>query len=95
MKPLLIVLALIAQSPPSGGTPGAGESGAKPAPVIPIELQAEYFRADGVLAHLRADLAQANTDYEAAVKAIVKACGDGAVPVPTDDKKRLYCAAKK
>lgn len=78
----------------AGDTNGKNEPAAKPAPVIPIELQAEYYRADGVLAHLQGELAKANADYEAAVKAILKACGEGFVAAPTDDKKHLYCAVQ-
>ena len=63
-------------------------------PVIPIELQAEYFRTDGVLAHLRADLAVAQTEYEAAVKAMVEACGKDSAPTLTQDKKHLFCVAQ-
>lgn len=90
MKLLVIALAALAQT----GGDLKNEAPAKPAPVIPIELQAEYFRSDGVLAHLRADLAQANADYEAAVKAILAACGAGYIAVPTEDKKHLYCAVQ-
>jgi hypothetical protein len=72
----------------------AGGSGAKPAPVIAIELQAEYFRTDGVLAHLRADLDKAQAEYEEAVKAVVKACGEGSAPTLTQDKKHLFCVAQ-
>ena len=62
------------------------------APPVPIALEAEYFRTDGVLARLRAELDRANAEYEAAVKALVEVCGAGFVPAPTQDKKHLYCA---
>jgi hypothetical protein len=79
--------------------PGAAEqlakdAAAKDAPVIPLELQMEYFRTDGVLAHLRAELAAASAEYDAAVKAMLDACGKGAAPVLTADKKRLFCVAQ-
>ena len=95
MKTALIAAIAAAAFAQSGAGDGKNEAPAKPAPVIPIELQAEYYRADGVLAHLQAELTKANADYEAAVKAIVKACGDGFIAVPTEDKKRLYCAVSQ
>jgi hypothetical protein len=90
---LLIAFAAAAALAQTGGPIAAG-SGAPAAPVIPVELQLEYFRADGVLAHLRAELADANAEYEAAVKAVVKACGEGSGPVLTADKKHLFCVAQ-
>lgn len=60
-------------------------------PPIPMELQAEYFRADGVLARLRADIERAQADYDAAVAALVKACGEGFNVAPTPDRKNLMC----
>lgn len=87
-----------AQSPAGSGSEpdaAAGAGGAKnAAPVIPLELQVEYFRTDGALAHLQAQLAEAQTEYEAAVKAITKACGPDAAPVLTQDKKHLFCVAQ-
>ena len=93
MKPLLIAFAAAAALAQTGG-PIAGGSGAPAAPVIPVELQLEYFRTDGVLAHLKAELAEANAEYEAAFKAIVKACGDTSDPLLTQDKKHLFCVAR-
>jgi hypothetical protein len=92
---LISALAVLAQS---GGGDGAKDApkpeAAKPAPVIAIELQAEYFRTDGVLAHLKADLDKAQAEYEEAVKAVVKACGEGSAPTLTQDKKHLFCVAQ-
>jgi hypothetical protein len=107
LKPaaLFALLAAIALAQTASGPaglplgPGAADQMAKDAaakeqPVIPIELQAEYFRTDGVLAHLRAELAAANAEYEAAVKAMIDACGKGAAPTLTQDKKHLFCVAQ-
>jgi hypothetical protein len=91
---MLIAFAAAAALAQTGGPVTSGGSGAPAAPVIPVELQLEYFRADGVLAHLRAELADANAEYEAAVKAVVKACGEGSGPVLTADKKHLFCVAQ-
>lgn len=81
---LFAVLAILGQT-------GSGPAALAPAPLIPMELQAEYFRADGVLARLRADLEHAQADYDAAVAAIVKACGTGFNVAPTPDRKNLMC----
>ena len=70
------------------------KSDAKPAPTIPLDHQLEYFRTDGRLAHLRAELAEANTEYEAAVKTVVKDCGEGSGPLLTQDQKHLFCVAQ-
>jgi hypothetical protein len=86
----IVAIAALAQT----GGPIAGGSGGPAAPVIPVELQLEYFRTDGVLAHLKAELAEANAEYEAAFKAIVKACGENSDPLLTQDKKRLFCVAR-
>jgi hypothetical protein len=103
MKPaalLVAALVALAQTPsgPAGLPRGAGvdkDGNLLPKEqVIPIELQAEYFRTDGVLAHLRAELAQANAEYEAAVKAMLEACGKGSTPTLTADKKHLFCVAQ-
>jgi hypothetical protein len=95
---LALALAALAQTPSGPAAlplgPGAAEQMAKEQPVIPLELQMEYFRTDGVLAHLRAELAAASAEYDAAVKAMVEACGKGAAPVLTQDKKRLFCVAQ-
>jgi hypothetical protein len=70
------------------------QTASAPAPVIPIEQQAEYFRADGVLAHLKAEMADAQKDFEDAVKAVVATCGADAAPTLTADRKHLFCVAK-
>jgi hypothetical protein len=61
------------------------------APPVPIALEAEFFRADGVLTRLKVELEHASADYDEAVKALVKACGEGFAPAPTQDKKHLMC----
>jgi hypothetical protein len=90
----LLALAAFAQTaaPPPAPVPGAVIPMAPAA--IPIELQAEYFRSDGVLAHLKAEMADAQTDFEAAVKAVVAACGADSAPTLTADRKHLFCVAK-
>jgi hypothetical protein len=103
MKPLIAFIAISAFAQQASGPaaiplgPGATAEMGKDAskvPVIPIELQAEYFRTDGILAHMRAEMDKANTDYEAAVKAMLAACGKGFSPTMTPDKKNLVCAAQ-
>lgn len=81
----IVALLFVGAAPAQTGEP-------KP-PEIPIEQQAEYFRTDGVLAHLKLQLDEANADYEAAVKAVVKTCGEGYAPAVSQDKKHLMCAA--
>lgn len=110
MKPIILTLTALAalaqtasgpvtpESPkPASGAVAERLAGAPPTakdPVIPIELQMEYFRTDGALAHLRAELDKANAEYEAAVNAMVKACGEGSSPTLTQDKKHLFCVAQ-
>jgi hypothetical protein len=95
---LAVVCAALAQtaSGPAGLPAGAGVSpnGKDPAPVIPLELQLEYFRTDGILSRLRAEIEKASAEYEAAIAAMVKACGEGSAPTLTQDKKRLFCVAQ-
>jgi hypothetical protein len=75
--------------------PGAAAEMAKDKPpVIPMELQAEYFRTDGILAHMKAEMDKANADYEAAIKAMLKSCGDHFTPIMAPDKKTLVCVAQ-
>ena len=62
-------------------------------PVIPPELQAEYFRADGTLAHLKpVGWDEAQADLMKAVVEIQKACGEKFSATMID--KRLVCVAK-
>ncbi|HEV8500424.1 MAG TPA: hypothetical protein VGR63_02520 [Casimicrobiaceae bacterium] len=86
-----LVFAALAQT---GGDVTAGGSGPAAAATIPLDHQLEYFRTDGRLAHLRAELAAANTEYEAAVKVVVKDCGEGSGPVLTQDGRHLFCVAQ-
>ena len=88
---LAVALGVLAQAPsgPAGLPLGAGVT-----EQIPLELQLEYFRTDGIVQRLKAELEHASAEYEAAVAAVVKACGDGATPQMTSDKKRLLCVAK-
>lgn len=85
MKLLLAIVAAAALAADEKPAP-------KPAPPIPLELQVEFFRTDGALTRLKAEVDHANAEYEAAVAAMVKACGEGFAPTQTQDKKRLYCA---
>jgi hypothetical protein len=88
-----LALAAIAQVvPTSGADPESAKTAA--APVIPLELQVEYFRTDGALAHLQAQMAEAQSEFEAAVKAVVRACGPDSAPTLTQDKKHLFCVAQ-
>lgn len=99
MRRALIVLiagAALAQTPsgPAGIPSGVHDPVQSPdAPVIALELQVEYFRTDGVLSRLRAQITAAQADYDAAVAALVKACGAKAQPTLTQDQKRLFCVA--
>jgi hypothetical protein len=104
MKTLLLTAFLAAaalnaadeKAAPAAKAPAAAAAPAdeKPAAMISAELQMEYFRTDGALAHLKADLERANAEYDAAVSALVKACGEGNAPTLTQDKKRLFCVAQ-
>lgn len=62
------------------------------APVISPEIEGEYYRADGKVAHMRAEWEAANADVQAAVLAIQKACGDKYTVLM--DGKHLVCAPK-
>ncbi len=61
------------------------------APVIPASVEAEYYRADGIVAHMQPAWESANADLQRAVENLKKACGDSFLPSPAD--KRLICVA--
>lgn len=63
------------------------------APAISVELQAEYYRADSVLAHLKpVGWEEAQADLMKAVAAIQTACGEKFMP--SLDNKKLVCIPK-
>lgn len=62
-------------------------------PAIPWEQQAEYYRADAIVARMQAAWDQANADRAAAIAAMQKTCG--AKYQPQVDAKRLVCAPKQ
>jgi hypothetical protein len=95
----LLAISAFAQqaSGPANIPPGPGaaaETAKDKPPVTPMELQAEYFRTDGILAHMRAEMDKANADYETAIKAMLKACGEHFAPIMAPDKKTLVCVAQ-
>lgn len=91
---LVAVYAIAALDQLPSGAGGSAPAAAK-APEITLEHQLEYFRTDGRLAHLRAEVAEANAEYDAAVAAVRKDCGADAIPLPAQDNRRLVCVATK
>ena len=79
---LIFSAALFAQNKPTEAKP----------PAIPADLETEYFRADGVLAHLAPTVQEAQADMQKAVSAVQKACGEKFGPSLVD--KHLVCVAK-
>lgn len=96
MKNILIALcfgaALFAQTKPVDvPKPAEKVEPAKP-PVVPAEVEAEYYRADSVVAHMEPGYNAAMADRQAAAAAVVKACGDKFMP--NQEGKHIVCQVK-
>jgi hypothetical protein len=85
MRTRLIIASLL-----FSGVVLAGESA--PAPSIPFEQQAEFYRADSAVVRVQPTWAQVSADLEAARAAIQKTCGDKYTP--SLDGKKMVCVAK-
>lgn len=70
----------------------AAEPAAPVAPAIPAEVEAEYYRADGAVAHMQSTWEAANADLQKAAAALGAACG--ARFVPFVQGKHLVCTPK-
>lgn len=70
----------------------AVEPAAPVAPTIPADVEAEYYRADGAVAHMQSAWESANADLQKAAAALGTVCG--AKFVPFMQGKHLVCAPK-
>ncbi len=96
--PVLTLIALVSALAQQSG-PAPTDPVKKPE-AVPLEVEAEYFQADAIVAHMTPSWQDATKRLSEAAQAIQKVCGTRSIIVPgaplpaggTNDTRHIVCA---